>query len=84
MKIHNLGNDYAHQQKLKKETGSHKSSQSIVEPHSEPTDYVEHQIQAGGQAEMATVNNEVGPETKVISQESKKNTRKKKKERADI
>lgn len=84
MKIHNLGNDYAHQQRLKKEAEAHTPFQPIVEPQLAPIDDVEHQLQTGGQTEMGTDNNEAGSETQVIHQETKKASRKKKKEGADV
>lgn len=52
MKVHNYGNDYAYQLKQKKT-----ENKQIVEPET-PTENVEHQLPEGGEAVMATANNE--------------------------
>lgn len=83
MKIYNLGNDYACQQKLKKEAETEQPHQLIVQPETKPTDNVENQLQAGGETTVATVNNETGPGEKDPGGETKKTSRKKKKEKIE-
>lgn len=80
MKIHNLGNDYAYQQKLK-EAESKQSAQLSIQPTSKSEKDVADQLQAGGETTMETTN-EVFPEEKNSTGETKKG-RKKKKERAN-
>lgn len=83
MKIHNLGSDYAHQQRLRKKIENQQEPQPIVQPESNPTDNVEYQIQTGGETTLATADNEAHHCDQSITQETKKTTRKKKKERAN-
>lgn len=55
MKVHNYGNDYAHQ--LKQKQAENEKTQKIVEPET-PTENVEYQLQEGGETVMAATNNE--------------------------
>ena len=81
MKIHKLGNDYAYQQRLKNKAANIYCTQSMVEPQSDLIENVEHQIPAGGEREMATVNDDATLEGQAASHRSRKTSRKKKKEK---
>lgn len=80
MKIHNLGNDYAYQQKLK-EAESKQPAQLSIQPTSKSVKDVADQLQTGRETTMETTH-EIFPEEKNSTGETKKG-RKKKKERAD-
>lgn len=82
MKIHNLGSDYAYQQRLRNAEHKH-PDQRMVEPQTQPTDNVENQLQAGGETTMATVDNETFSGEKENRGETKKASRKKKKEKTE-
>ena len=80
MKIHNLGNDYAYQQKLQ-EAESKQPTQLSIQPTSKLVKDVADQLQTGGETTMEATH-EIFPEAKDPSVETKKG-RKKKKERTD-
>lgn len=82
MKIHNLGNDYAFQQKLKKGDKVEKPGQPIVEPESNLINNVEHKVSTGGETAMATTDNEADAEEFDGSQ--KISRKRKKKENNDL
>lgn len=82
MKIHNLGSDYAYQQRLK-DAENEQPNQRMVEPQRQPTNNVENQLQAGGETTMATVDNETFSGEKENRSEAKKISRRKKKEKTE-
>lgn len=83
MKIHNLGNDYAYQQRLKKKADNAQRHQPIVQPEIMPTDNVENQLQTWGETTVATIDSEAGSGEKALEGEATKTSRRRKKEKAE-